>query len=138
MDARAYTGAQLAAAIQTASGRTSIYDPNTSTITQSITTGQEWLNDEALKSYATGFPTGASGSSPLSLNIILGDSNFVGSNLVWKFVKMAPYDYLFLRSRRLTVENSHVPVGRHDVLACIPLANGIGSVETANTPDGVC
>ena len=50
---------------------------------------------------------------------------------------MAPYDYLFLRSRRLTLEKSQDPNGRHDVLACIPLIKGVGSVETAHTADGV-
>ena len=50
---------------------------------------------------------------------------------------MSPYDYLFLRSRRLTVENSHDPLGRHDVLLRVPLVKGIGSVETASSPDGV-
>ena len=50
---------------------------------------------------------------------------------------MSPYDYLFLRSRRLTVENSHGPLGRHDVLAKIPFTKGVGSVKISYTPDGV-
>ena len=50
---------------------------------------------------------------------------------------MAPYDYVFLRSRRLTVENSHDPKGRHDVLATIPLTQGVGKVEEGKSPDGV-
>lgn len=50
---------------------------------------------------------------------------------------MAPYDYLFLRSRRLTVENSHDPKGRHDVLATIPLTQGVGKVEEGQSPDGI-
>ena len=50
---------------------------------------------------------------------------------------MSPYDYIFLKSRRLTVENSHDPSGRHDVLCQIPLAKGYGAVETGKTPDGV-
>ena len=35
------------------------------------------------------------------------------------------------------MENSQDPVGRHDVLAMIPLTKGIGSVEVASSPDGV-
>ena len=50
---------------------------------------------------------------------------------------MAPYDYLFLRSRRLTVENSEGPSGRHDVLATMLLTKVIGTVETAATSDGI-
>ena len=133
---QAYTGAQLAAAMQTATSRTTTYDPNTNAITQASTTGQEWLSDAALKAYS-GFPAGASNTAPLSLGTVLGESAIVGSNIVWAFVKMAPYDYLFLRSRRLTVASSQDPNGRHDVIACIPLTKGIGAVETANSPDGV-
>jgi hypothetical protein len=68
---------------------------------------------------------------------VLGDSVTVGGNHVWTFVKMSPYDYLLLRSRRLTVASSQDPMGRHDVIACIPLTRGIGAMETANSPDGV-
>ena len=98
--------------------------------------GQEWLSDEALKAYSARFPAGATPSAPLSLNTVLGDA-IVGSNLVWSFVKMAPYDYLFLRSRRLTIENCQDPNGRHDVIAMFPLSLGIGSVEQSATPEGV-
>lgn len=52
-------------------------------------------------------------------------------------MKMAPYDHVFLRSRRLTVENYHDPQGRHDVLATIPLTQGVGKVEEGKTPDDV-
>ena len=50
---------------------------------------------------------------------------------------MAPYEYLFLRSRRLTIDSCQDPNGRHDVIAQIPLTRGIGAVETGKTPDGV-
>ena len=133
---QAYNGSSLAAALQTATGRTTTYNPDDNSVTMSITAGQEWLSDAELKTYSTGFPAGATASAPLSLNTILGDAT-AGANLVWSFIKMAPYDYLFLRSRRLTVENSHDPSGRHDVLCQIPLVKGIGAVETGKTPDGV-
>ena len=133
---QAYTGATLAAAIQSATGRTTTYDANTNAITQAITAGQEWLSDEALKGYSAGFPAGASSTAPRSLNTILGPAT-AGSDLVWSFVTMAPYEYLFLRSRRLTIESCQDPNGRHDVIAMIPLTRGIGAVETGKTPDGV-
>ena len=133
---QAYTGVQLAAAIQTATGRTTTYDANTNSITQAITAGQEWLSDDALKTYSAGFPAGASPTEPRSLNIILGPAT-AGANLVWNFVTMAPYEYLFLRSRRLTIESCQDPNGRHDVIAMIPLVNGIGAVEQSASPDGV-
>ena len=93
---KAYTGTTLAAALQAATGRNSSYDSDTNSITQTITTCQEWLSDAQLKAYASGFPTGASASAPLSLNQILGGSSSVTGNLVWAFVSMAPYDYLFV------------------------------------------
>ena len=68
---QAYTGVQLAAAIQTATGRTTTYDPLTNNIEQAIVVGQEWLSDEALKAFSTGFPVGTSPNSPRSLNTIL-------------------------------------------------------------------
>jgi len=123
--------------MQTATGRSTSYDPDTNAITQTITAGQEWLSDDALKAYSTGFPAGASATDPRSLNSILGNSNSATGNLVFGFVKMSPYDYLFLRSRRLTVENSHDPLGRHDVLLKIMLVKGIGGMETASSPDGI-
>ena len=134
---KAYTGTTLAAALQAATGRSTSYDSDTNSITQTITTGQEWLSDAQLKAYASGFPTGASASAPLSLNQILGDSSSATGNIVWTFVSMAPYDYLFLRSRRLTVENSEDLNGRHDVLAVLPLVKGIGAVEQPSTADGI-
>ena len=134
---RAYTGTALAAAMQAATGRSTSYDPDTNAITQTITATQEWLSDDALTAYSTGFPVGASATDPRSLNSILGNSSSVTGNLVFSFVKMNPYDYLFLRSRRLTVENSHDPFGRHDVLLKIMLVKGIGGIETASSPDGI-
>ena len=134
---KAYTGTTLAAALQSATGRSTSYASDTNSITQTITTGQEWLSDAQLKAYTSGFPTGASASAPLSLNQILGGSSSTTGNLVWAFVSMAPYDYLFLRSRRLTVENSEDLNGRHDVLAVLPLVKGIGAVEQSSTADGI-
>jgi len=136
---QAYTGTGLAAALQTVTGRTTSYSDLTNTITQHVTVGQEWLSDAQLATYSSGFPAGASASAPRSINQILGDSriNAGTGHLEWYFVKMAPYDYVFLRSRRLTVENSHDPKGRHDVLATIPLTQGVGKVEEGKSPDGV-
>ena len=82
---QAYTGTQLAAAIQTATSRTTSYDANTNAITPSIVQNQEWLSDTALKAFSSGFPAGASAAAPLSLNTILGDAT-AGASLVWGFV----------------------------------------------------
>ena len=110
---QAYNGSSLAAALQTATGRTTTYNPDDNSVTMSITAGQEWLSDAELKTYSTGFPAGATASAPLSLNTILGDAT-AGANL-----------------------QSHDPSGKHDVLCQIPLVKGIGAVETGKTPDGV-
>jgi len=134
---KAYTGTTLAAALQAATGRSTSYAADTNAITQTITTGQEWLSDAQLKAYSTGFPAGASAETPNSLNQILGKSSSATGNLVWLFVSMAPYDYLFLRSRRLTIDNSEDLNGRHDVIAMLPLTKGIGAVEESSTADGI-
>lgn len=89
---QAYTGTQVAAALQNANSQTTTHDPNTNVIAQSITAGQECLNDEARKFFATRFPTGATANDPLSLNTVLGDGNAAGGTLVWSFVKLSPYD----------------------------------------------
>ena len=135
---QAYTGARLAAAIQTASGRTTTYNDLTNQIVQVVVAGQEWLSDEELRGY-TAFPAGASSSAPQSINSILGPA-FVDAdtgNLIWGFVKMSPYDHVFLRSRRLTLENSHGPQGEHHTLAMIPITEGIGRTVVGQTPDNV-
>ena len=89
---KAYTRTTLAAALQAATGRSTSYAADTNSITQTITTGQEWLSDAQLKAYSTGFPAGASPEAPRSLNQILGQSSSTTGNLVWSFVSMAPYD----------------------------------------------
>ena len=68
---KAYTGATLAAALQAATGRNTSYATDTNSITQTITTRQEWLSDAQLKTYSTGFPAGVSATNPLSINSIL-------------------------------------------------------------------
>ena len=76
-----------------------------------------------------GLPARASGTFPLSINRVLGEDSSATGNLVWPFVKMAPYDYIFLRSRRLTVENNQDLAGRHDALCMIPHTKGLGLVS---------
>ena len=134
---QAYTGPRLAVALQTATGRTTTYSDQTNAITQVVVSGQEWLSDEELRGFTSGFPAGANSTTPLSLNGVLGPSAVVDGSLLWSFVKMSPYDHVFLRSRRLTVENSHAPNGAHDVLCMIPLTEGIGRTVVGKTPDGV-
>ena len=136
---QAYTGARLAAAIQTATGRTTTYSDLTNQIVQVVVAGQEWLSDEELRNYTSGFPAGASPTAPKSINSVLGPS-FVDAdtgNLVWGFVKMSPYDHVFLRSRRLTLENSHGLQGEHHTLVMIPITEGIGRTVVGGTPDNV-
>jgi len=71
----AYTSSSLASAIQTATGRTTFYNPLTNSITHTLAaSNQPWLNDAALETYTDGFPSGASRSDPKSLNAVLGDA----------------------------------------------------------------
>jgi hypothetical protein len=134
----AYTGSTLAAAIQTATGRTTFYNLLTNSITHSLfASDQPWLNDAALETYTDGFPSGASRSDPKSLNAVLGDGTNSSTQVVWSFVRMSPFNYVFLRSTRLRCVDIHGPRGTHDILCTIPLTQGVGSQIEASSPDGV-
>ena len=133
----AYTGTSLAAAIQTATGRTTIYAALTNSITHTLAAAnQPWLSDSALES-SSGFPTGASADDPKSLNAVLGDGANSSTQVVWSFVRMSPFNYVFLRSSRLRCVDHHGPRGTHDILCSIPLTGGPGTQVEASSPDGL-
>jgi hypothetical protein len=135
---QAYSGVRLAAQIQLMSGRTTSYNEATNSITQVVFAGQEWLSDVELKTYSSGFPAGFSATAPSSINSILGpggeDSN---GNLVWSFVKMSPYEDLYLRSRKLAAMNVHGPMGDHDVICKVTLDQGVSKVQSDQSPNDV-
>jgi hypothetical protein len=135
---QAYSGVRLAAQIQLMSGRTTSYSEATNSITQVVFAGQEWLSDVELKTYSSGFPAGFSATAPSSINSILGpggeDSN---GNLVWSFVKMSPYEDLYLRSRKLAAMNVHGPMGDHDVICKVTLDQGVSKVQSDQSPNDV-
>jgi hypothetical protein len=135
---QAYSGVRLAAQIQLMSGRTTSYSEATNSITQVVFAGQEWLSDVELKTYSAGFPAGFSATAPSSINSILGpggeDSN---GNLVWSFVKMSPYEDLYLRSRKLAAMNVHGPMGDHDVICKVTLDQGVSKVQSDQSPNDV-
>ena len=133
----AYTGPTLAAAIQTATGRTTTYNSTTNGITHAIVPGQGWLSDKQLEAYSTGFPTGASAQDPKSLNAVLGDGEHGATTVTWQFVRMAPYNYVFLKSSKLRCVDHHGPRGTHDILCTVPLTGGVGTQVEASSPDGL-
>ena len=135
---QAYSGTCLAAQIQTVTGRSTTYTEATNSLTQVVFGGQEWLSDVDLKTYTTGFPDGASASTPLSIYGVLGPaSTDSAGNLVWSFVKMSPYDDLYLRSRKLSCQNVHGAVGDHDILCKITLDQGVSKVQSDECPGDV-
>ena len=134
----AYTGTSLAQALQSATGRATVYDSLTNSITHTLAAAnQQWLSDKDLEGYTIGFPSGASNQDPKSLNAVLGDGVNTSTQVVWNFVRMSPYSYLFLRSQRLRCVDHHGPRGTHDILCIIPLTGGTGTQVEASTPDGV-
>ena len=132
-----YTGPILAAAIQTATGRTTTYNSTTNAITHTTVAGQGWLNDKQLEGYSTGFPAGASAKDPGSLNAVLGHGEIRATQVVWPFVRMAPFNNVFLKSSKLRCVDHHSPQGTHDILCIVPLTGGVGTQVEASTPDGV-
>jgi hypothetical protein len=134
----AYTGASLAAAIQTATGRSTTYTALTNTLTHTLAAAdQPWLSDTALEAYSSGYPIEASADDPKSLNAVLGDGINSSTVVVWSFVRMSPYSYVFLRSSRLRCVDHHGPRGTHDILCSIPLTGGPGTQIEASSPDGM-
>jgi hypothetical protein len=133
----AYTGPTLAAAIQTVTSRTTTYDIARNSITHTIVAGQGWLSDKQLEGYSSGFPTGASAQDPKSLNAVLGDGVHGATTVTWAFVRMAPYNYVFLKSSKLRCVDHHGPRGTHDILCTVPLTGGVGTQVEASTPDGL-
>ena len=133
----AYTGQTLAAAIQLATGRSTIYTPMTNSITHATIAGQSWLNDKQLEAFSAGFPAGASPQNPRSLNAVLGDGENGATQVVWPFVRMAPYSYVFLKSSKLRCVDHHGPRGTHDILCTVPLTGGVGTQVEASSPDSV-
>ena len=53
-----------------AGGINSYAIPEQASVTQSVTTEQEWLSDAALRAYSSGFPAGTSNTAPLSLGTV--------------------------------------------------------------------
>jgi hypothetical protein len=133
----AYTGNRLAAQLQVLTGRNTTYSDLTNAITQVVVTGQEFLSDDELSIYTSGFPSDASSASPKSINQVLGPVSFDSGNCVFQFVKMSPYDDLYLRSHKLTCHNVHGPRGEHDVLCKITLNQGIARVQESETPQNI-
>jgi hypothetical protein len=131
---QAYTGQRLAAAMQSATGRNTTYVEVTNQIQQAVTVGQELLSDQQLKSFATGFPADASSSFPRSLNAILGPAEVEGGFVKFNFVKMSPYDDLYLRSHKLSCQNVYGPSGEHNILAKIILDQGVSRVQSDEAP----
>ena len=138
----AYTGARLAAQIQLVTGRTCTYSDSTGDLTMSHNPSAPLLSDDELRQYdslAFLLLSGATPTDPQSCNNILGQGvlNEGGTQLVFSFISMAPYQDLYLRSRTLACKNVRGPNHTHDILLKISLTAGIGRVVTAETQSGV-
>ena len=134
----AYTGFTLAAAIKAVTGRDCVYNVLTNSMTHVLQgADRPWLSDSAIASRTGTFPAGASASNVRSLNEVLGEGTVSGIFVTWPWIRVAPYDVLYLRSNRLRCENHHGPRGTHDILCSVPLTQGIGSQVEAHSPVGV-
>ena len=67
---------------------------------------------------------------------MLGDGTNYATQVVWPWVRMAPYSCLFLRSSRLRCVVHHGPRGTHDILAAIPLTEGPGH-QVVSSGEGI-
>ena len=55
-----------------------------------------WLSDADVSARTGTFPANATAGNVLSLNSILGDGVNSGNTVTWSFVRMAPYNVLYL------------------------------------------
>ena len=134
----AYTGFTLAAAIKAVTGRDCVYNVLTNSMTHVLQgADRPWLSDAQIGSRTGTFPAGASAGNVRSLNEILGEGIVSGIFVTWPWIRVAPYDVLYLRSNRLRCENHHGPRGMHDILCSVPLTQGVGSQVEAHSPVGV-
>jgi len=134
----AYTGFSLAQAIKDATGRDCVYNVLTNTLVHVLqSSDRPWLSDADVALRTGTFPSGASASNVRSLNEVLGEGTISGIFVTWHWIRVAPYDVLYLRSNRLRCENHHGMRGDHDILCSIPLTQGVGSQVEAQTPTNV-
>ena len=134
----AYTGFTWAAAIKAVTGRDCVYNVLTNSMTHVLQSADRpWLSDAQIGSRTGTFPAGASAGNVRSLNEILGEGIVSGIFVTWPWIRVAPYDVLYLRSSRLRCENHHGPRGMHDILCSVPLTQGVGSQVEAHSPVGV-
>ena len=134
----AYTRFSLAQAIKDATGRDCVYNVLTNTLVHVLqSSDRPWLSDADVALRTGTFPLGASASNVRSLNEVLGEGTVSGIFVTWPWIRVAPYDVLYLRSNRLRCENHHGMRGDHDILCSIPLTQGVGSQIEAQTPTNV-
>ena len=134
----AYTGFSLAQAIKDATGRDCVYNVLTNTLVHVLQSADKpWLSDADVALRTGTYPSGASASNVRSLNEVLGEGTISGIFVTWSWIRLAPYDVLYLRSSRLRCENHHGMRGDHDILCSIPLTQGVGSQIEAQTPTNV-
>ena len=140
---QAYTGKQLAQAIQVQTGYTTTYFEPTNSIRMTVGDADvKVLSDEQLKGgppagTADAWPVGAGPSDPKSINGILGPSVREGSQIVFPFVNMARFNAVYLRSNRLSCHHVHGPRGEAGILCRIPINKGIATVIEDQTPEMV-
>ena len=134
----AYTGFTLAAAIKAVTGRDCVYNVLTNSMTHVLQSADRpWLSDADIGLRTGTFPAGASAGNVCSLNEVLGEGTVSAIFVTWPWIRVAPYDVLYLRSSRLRCENHHGPRGMHDILCSVPLTQGVGSQVEAHSPVGV-
>jgi hypothetical protein len=136
-----YTGASLAANLQNWLGSGYVVEYFTGTNSLRISAGFAFqvLTDEDLLAAPATFPAGASGSTPKSLNLVLGNpfGSTVGVNntsFTCNYVQLQPYDCVYLRSQRLASQEASGPNGSHDVLCKIGVDVVFGGVCSGEMP----
>ena len=134
----AYSGLRLATQLQAKTGRAASYSDATGDLTMVHEASAPLLTDAQLRTYpASAFPASATPTDPRSCNNILGEGEILDGQIIFRFLSMAPYQDLYLRSSALACKNIRGPGHTHDILCKIPLFEGIGRVVVGGTPENV-
>ena len=145
-----YNATQLGTILTTAlglGGMGSTYDATRNTLQIDYSPGgvRTWwtlYTDEEVALMPGLWPPGVSGSNVRSCNDILKNdpdpltSSWLNSHKSYRinFLAVSPYDYVFLRSRRLGSRHALSIRGGHDVLAMIPINAAFGEILEGGTP----
>ena len=119
------------------SGFSVTYNQALNSLTISNSAGFTVPTDADLATWSAPWPfAGTSPRNPCSCNTLLNNPGGIvtATSYTIPFVTVSPYDYLFLRSKRLASQMCISARGQHDILCRIDVNQPFGGLLTGGTP----